>query len=175
MDRFDAISAVAAVALLFGSSVVVRDHAIDPKPEQARRSVPAAPDSQFATGELDVKGKLIRNLLDGGSLSQAEILIQDLVRKYPYEGEPHMLMGDLFMRKQDPVKAMHEYKEAIDVNPDYLDKKTPLFQGKKLKVAVGEALAEITNRLRLDPRDESLKSEKKVIYYLYRRIAGSCG
>ena len=86
-----------------------------------------------------------------------------------------MLMGDLFMRKQDPVKAMHEYRQAIDLNPDYLDKKTPLFQGKKLKVAVGEALAEIEHRLRQNPGDEALRSEKKIIYYLYRRIAGSCG
>ncbi len=175
MDRFDGISSAVAVALLIGSFAVVRDHAVEAKPDPNGQPVTTAANNPLMFGELDSKGKLIKNLLEAGSLPQAEILARDLIRKYPYEGEPHMLMGDLFMRRQEPVKAMHEYKEAIDVNPDYLDKKTPLFQGKKLKVAVGEALAEITNRLRLDPGDESLKSEKKVIYYLYRKIAGSCG
>jgi hypothetical protein len=86
-----------------------------------------------------------------------------------------MLGGDLLMRKQDPVRAMYEYKQAVDLNPDYLDKKTPLFQGKKLKVSVSEALTEIEGRIRKSPGDESLKREKKEIYYFYRRIAGSCG
>jgi len=27
-----------------------------------------------------------------------------------------MLMGDLFMRRQEPVKAVFEYKEAADLN-----------------------------------------------------------
>jgi hypothetical protein len=44
-----------------------------------------------------------------------------------------------------------------------------------LKIAVGEALAEIEKRKKLNPRDESMQSERKTIYYLYRRIAGSCG
>ncbi len=175
MDRLDGISAVAVTALLIGSFALVRDHAVEAKPDRNPRQMTTVADNPATPGELDSKGKLIRNLLEAGSLSQAEFQIRELIRKYPYEGEPHMLMGDLFMRKQEPVKAMHEYKEAIDVNPDYLDKKPALFQGKKLKVAVGEAMAEITNRLRLYPGDESLKSEKKVVYYLYRKIAGSCG
>ena len=85
-----------------------------------------------------------------------------------------MMMGNILMRKQEPIKAMREYKEAIDLNPDYLDKKTPLFQGKKLKIAAGEALAEIEKRIKADPKDEAAKNEKKTIYYLYRKIAGGC-
>jgi len=70
---------------------------------------------------------------------------------------------------------MPEYKEAVDLNPDYLDKKTDLFQGKKLKVAVDEALDEIEMELKANPGDKSMKDSRKLIYYLKRRIAGSCG
>jgi tetratricopeptide (TPR) repeat protein len=126
-------------------------------------------------GEIDKKVKLIKNFMEADNLSQAEVLTKELRDRYPYEGEPRMLMGDILMRRQEPVKAMLEYREAIDLNPDYLDKKTPLFQGKKLKIAVGEALAELEKRKKLNPRDESMQSERKTIYYLYRRIAGSCG
>jgi hypothetical protein len=85
-----------------------------------------------------------------------------------------MVLGDIYMRKQQAVRGVLEYREAIDLNPDYLDKKTPLFQGKKLKVAVREALTEIEEGLRRNPADESLKKGRKALYYLQRRIAGSC-
>jgi hypothetical protein len=97
-------------------------------------------------------------------------MIRELKQKFGYQGELSMLMGDVLMRKQQPIMAMHEYKEAIDLNPDYLDKKTPLFQGKKMKIAVGEALAEIgLNR----PSPTTILSKKKSDLFV-PRISGSC-
>lgn len=175
MDWFDKASIAALVVLGIASSAVIMGHRSEARPDRNKVQRMAAQEYPAARSELESAGKLIRNLLEAGNLSQAEMLIGELIRKHPYQGEPRMFMGDLLMRKQDPVRAMDEYKQAIDLNPDYLDKKTPLFQGKKLKVAVGEALAEIENRLKLNPGDEALKREKKAIYYFYRRIAGSCG
>ena len=86
-----------------------------------------------------------------------------------------MLMGDIYIRRQELIKAVLEYKEAVDLNPDYLDKKTPLFQGKKLKGAVKEALDEIEKKIKANNDDEAMRQNRKVIYYLQRRIAGSCG
>ncbi len=174
MDRLDKISILAIAALLIGSVALIRLHTREPKIDRNQQKA-AAVDNPASTAELDKAQKLIKKFLEAESLNQAEGLIRELMQKYPYQGEPHMLMGDLFMRKQEPVRAMHEYKQAVDFNPDYLDKKTPFFQGKKLKVAAGEALAEIESRLRQNPGDDSLRSEKKIIYYLYRKIAGSCG
>ena len=57
----------------------------------------------------------------------------NLLTDFPYEGSPHMVLGDLHLRRQEPVQAMIAYKNAIKLNPDYLDKKTPVFQGKKIK------------------------------------------
>jgi len=175
MDHFDKASIAVLVVLGLASSVVIMGHRSEAKPDQNTVQRMAAQEDPAARSELESAGRLIRNLLEAGNISQAEALIGELMRKHPYQGEPHMFRGDLLMRKQDPVRAMYAYKQAIDLNPDYLDKKTPLFQGKKLKVAVGEALAEIESRIRKDPGDEALKREKKVIYYFYRRIAGSCG
>lgn len=175
MDRLDTISILAIAGLLIGSGIVISGRSGEPKPDHGRRQQMSAAENPAASPELDNAAKSIKKLIEAESLAQAEVQIRELMRKYPYQGEPHMLMGDLFMRKQEPLTAVHEYKQAVDVNPDYLDKKTPLFQGKKLKVAVGEALAEIDSRLRQNPGDESLRKQKKIIYYLYRRIAGSCG
>lgn len=175
MDRFDRISIGAVFVLVLCSGALIYGHRGDLKSDRStlqrlQAAVPAA-----SNGALDNGVRLARNLIEAGNLSQAETLLRDLKKTYPYQGELSMLMGDLLMRRQDPVGAMHEYKEAIELNPDYLDKKTPLFQGKKLKIAVNEAKTEIENRLRQDPENGSLRQEKKTIYYLYRRIAGSCG
>ena len=173
MDWFDRISIGAVVALSLGAFILVQDNRGEVKSDRNLQQKVAV--AEVTNGELDGKVRLIRNLIEAGNLSQAESMIRELKQKFRYQGELSLLMGDVLMRKQEPVKAMHEYQEAIDLNPDYLDKKTPLFQGKKLKTAVGEALAEIENRIRQNPVDASLKQEKKVVYYLYRRIAGSCG
>lgn len=175
MDRLDKISVAAIAVLLAGSVLLILSHRGEQKRERTNQHRIASAEDPAAAAQLDKPVKLVKNLIEADSLAQAEALIRELMHKYPYQGEPHMLMGDVFMRRQEPLKAMHEYKQAIDLNPDYLDKKTPLFQGKKLKVAVGEALGEIEKQLRVSPEDGSLKSEKKLIYYLYRRIAGSCG
>jgi len=175
MDRFDKASLAVLVLLGIATSAVIMGHRGEVRPDRDNVQRMAAQEDPAAQAELESAGKLIRNLLEAGNFAQAESLIGELARKHPYHGEPHLFMGDLLMRKQDPVRAMYEYKQAIDLNPDYLDKKTPVFQGKKLKIAVGEALSEIESRIKKVPDDQALKREKKVIYYFYRRIAGSCG
>ena len=66
--------------------------------------------------------KAIKVLIEGGKLGQAEMLTKELIQENPHEGGPRLIMGDIFMRKQEPIMAVLEYKEAIDINPDYLDK-----------------------------------------------------
>lgn len=175
MDRLDKLSAAVIVLLLAVAAALIITHRGERGTDRVHQQKTAPAEDPAAGAELEKAAKSIRNLIEAGGFERADTLARELAGKYPYQGEPHMLLGDLLMRKQQPVSATHEYKQAIELNPDYLDKKTPLFQGKKLKVAVGEALTEIEARLKQNPGDTSLKSEKKVIYYLYRRIAGSCG
>jgi outer membrane PBP1 activator LpoA protein len=176
MDWLDKITVLAIASLLIGSFAVIHNSADKAKPVRDMQQRVVSTENSASIEDLNTKAKAIRTLMEAGNLTQAEILIRELLQKYPLtQGEPHMLMGDLFMRRQEPIKAAHEFKDAIECNPDYLDKKTPLFQGKKMKIAVEEALTDISHRLKMTPGDESLKSERKTIYYLYRKIAGSCG
>ena len=119
--------------------------------------------------------KVLKDLIALDNVKKAESLINDLLKKYPYEGEPHLLRGDIKMRKQDPVAAIYSYKEAVDLNPDYVDKKTPLFQGRKIRVAIDESKEIIQASLAENPGNNQLKTAKKTMYYLLRKLAGSCG
>ncbi len=175
MDRLDRFSIWAIVILLISSSALVSYHMGEAIPVEKGPQRASVTGSTGINAELGNKVKVIRNLIEANNLGKAEALARELIMQYPYEGEPRMLTGDILLRKQETVKAMFEYKEAIELNPDYLDKKTPFFQGKKLKAVVREALEEIEKKIKLKPDDEPIKRDRKIIYYLQRRIAGSCG
>jgi hypothetical protein len=70
---------------------------------------------------------------------------------------------------------MLAYREAVDLNPDYLDKKAPDFQGKKIKNTVNEARQLIEVELNKNSADKDIQSYRKTVYYMLRKIAGSCG
>lgn len=126
--------------------------------------------------ELDKKMAAATALLNGGDPAKAGALLDALIAEFPYEGGPHMLKGDLFLRKQQPVEALLEYRQGVDLNPDYLDKKmVEVFQGKKVKSTLEEARRAIDSGLARTPGDATLREQRKVLYYMLRKVAGSCG
>lgn len=174
MDRLDRLSIWAIVILIISSFALISGHTGEARSDRQVRQKTEAAVPSVARGEVESAMKMVINLMEAENYSKATPLLKELIQKYPYEAAPHMLMGDLLMRKQDSVSAVLEYREATDLNPDYLDKKTSVFQGKKLKNAVREAMDELDRRIRAYPEDEALKKDRKTIYYQQRRIAGSC-
>jgi len=171
MDRLDKISIVAIILLVVSASFLVVVHADD---DQGREQIVEQQVRVF-NPELDKKVRVAKDLLANNNLPKAEELAKLLVSDYPYDGAPHMVIGDIELRKQDPVAAMEAYRNAIDLNPDFLDKKTEVFQGKKIKATVLEAKAVIENGLEKGQDAGELKERRKTVYYMLRRIAGSCG
>ena len=173
MDKIDRYTTIALVLLIAGALAVGYRFQ-----EESRRKA-ADPVKPSATGvspvALDPRVKTARALLLAGQGAKAEPLIAGLLKSSPYEAELHMLMADALMNRLDSVASLAYYREAVDLNPDYLDRKTRSFQGKKIKSAVDEAGGEIERGLRRDPGDARLLQAKKILYYLLRRIAGSCG
>lgn len=125
--------------------------------------------------ELENRIQAAKNLLAQDSLEQSELLLNTLLSELPHVGELHMLKGDILVRRQQPIAAMYAYKEAIGLNPDFLDKKTRQFQGKKIKNTVEEALTAIETGLEHNPDDRQLRNDQKMVYSLKRILAGSCG
>ncbi len=174
MDRLDRISLWAIVILIISSSALISHNMGEARPERRNQKRIESPGVTAQDVLQADKVRTIRGLIEGNNLKKAEMLVRELIQQYPYEGEPRMLMGDILVRKQQPVEAALEFKEAVDLNPDYLDKKTPIFQGKKLRIAVREALDDIEKRFKTSREEEKLRRARKIIYYLQRRIAGSC-
>jgi hypothetical protein len=126
--------------------------------------------------EFDGKLALAQTLLNTGNLPKAGELITGMIKDYPYDGRPYMLLGDLYVHEQQPVLAMLEYRNGVDLNPDFLDKNAgKLFRGKQLKNILREARRAIGAGLKENPGDPVLKEQLETLYYMLRRVAGSCG
>lgn len=174
MDKLDKWTAFFVIAMsCYATGLLMAANG----PSQAKDDVRRAQNvSQYALPpELNSKIQAAKNLLGQENLDKSEALVTALLGQFPYEGELYMLKGDILVRRQQPIAAMYEYKEAIQLNPDFLDKKTKQFQGKKIKVTVEEAMAAIESGLRKDPGDSKLKNDQKILYFMKRKLAGSCG
>lgn len=173
MDRLDKFSVLAIVVFSAWAFflILIQTEAPDSRAIVRRQKIQAA---QYNDLELERKMKLARDLL-AGNMQKAEEIISGLMEEFPYSGRVHLLKGDLHLYRQQPVQAMHSYRQAVDLNLDFLDKKTPLFQGKKIRNTVEEAEQTINKALTVQPDDAVLQRQKKEVYYMLRRIAGSCG
>ncbi|MBU0486092.1 MAG: hypothetical protein KKB30_16425 [Proteobacteria bacterium] len=173
-DRLDLISLVAAVIFAGAAIFLVVVQILTVEPEDARADRQAVI-SSIVNPDLDKKIQLAKELLTAGNFGKSEILIKSLINDFPYEGAPYMLLGDFYMRNQDPLAALVEYRKGVDLNPDYLDKKTEVFQGKQVKVTLAEAKRMILDGLAKNPADAELLNYRVVLYYMQRKVAGSCG
>ena len=171
LDKFT-IGIVTALAVYACSLIAF---AYDPAQSEIDKKQEVAAKHHVASPELLSKIDLAKNLLIQDNLDKSEALVETLIQQYPYEGALYMLKGDILMRHQKPIDAMYEYKEAISLNPDFLDKKTKSFQGKKIKNTVEEAMLVIESGLQKDPADNSLKDAREIVYFMKRKLAGSCG
>ncbi|MCA1765918.1 MAG: hypothetical protein LC633_06695 [Desulfobulbaceae bacterium] len=173
-DRFDKLVIIAvAVIALAGSLLLVshagRDQSAGGGNSLSRQAV------VIISPEFDNKLKVAKTLLNGGNLSKARELISSMIEDYPYDGRPYMLLGDMYVRNQQPVAAMLEYRKGVDLNPDFLDKKAELFRGKQIKNILEEARLAIGGDLEKRSEDPAPEEHLEIYYYMLRRVAGSCG
>ncbi|GAB4343600.1 MAG: hypothetical protein Kow0089_19490 [Desulfobulbaceae bacterium] len=174
MDSLDKLTILGIAALVIYTAVLLfsTDDQVRAGMDEKKKAAVAV---HVLTPELETKIRTARSLLQQDNLDKSMSLVESLLSQYPYEGELYLLRGDILVRRQQPVAAMYEYREAISLNPDYLDKKTPRFQGKKIKNTVEEAMTAIQAGLVRDPGNSKLKADREVVYYMKRKIAGSCG
>jgi tetratricopeptide (TPR) repeat protein len=96
-----------------------------------------------------------------------------------HPGNPRSLLWQARLQYETDttVNAIASYRKAIDAEPGFLDKKSPLFELaviKQLKLRVDESKDKLRREMGLKPGDSSLKQAFNDLLYLQRRIAGGC-
>jgi len=174
LDRFDKLVIIAVTVIALAGSLLLfsytgQDQSLRGGNSLSRRAV------VIISPEFDNKLKVAKTLLNGGNLTKARELISSMIEDYPYDGRPYMLLGDMYVRNQQPVAAMLEYRKGVDLNPDFLDKKAALFRGKQIKNILEEARLAIGGDLEKRSEDPEFEDHLEIYYYMLRRVAGSCG
>ena len=162
LDRLD-FFAVAAVILLLAALALV----VWTAPPANRDNGPARRKVVIVNPELDRRLAVAEQVLASDDPAAARDLLLGLKKDFSYDGRVFMLLGDYELRMQHPVKAMHYYRRAVDLNPDFLDHTTRLFQGKKIKGVLEEVAAILARK--------PDKAARKELLYMRRKVAGGCG
>lgn len=172
MDRLDKWSALfIAVLVMWAALLVTREM----QTERPSRPAVAQRAGMVYNPELDKKLEAADSLVASNNLQKAEELVNSLIAEFPYDGRPFMVRGDIYLRQQNPVRAMLEYRSGVDLNSDFLDKKTPLFQGRKIKNVLEEVKLVIATTPEGNETAADLKKYRDTLYYMLRKVAGGCG
>lgn len=176
MDRLDKLSVSALVSLVVVAVFLVVQEKNRPQSESvvASSGVVEVVAKRYFDPTLDKKISLAKKLIGTNNFVDAERLVDELIEGFPYEAQPFMLKGDIALRRQDAIAAVASYRRAVDLNPDFLDKKAREFQGKKIKKTVEEAFLTIEKEVEKGGTSATLDENKKLMYYMLRKIAGSC-
>ena len=177
MDRLDKIS-IAAIAVLALATVGMLANR-----EMSKRQHGHNPDSKAEEGknsyalQIEMDKKIYREVAsyqNKGLYAEAMTKLEDVMKKYPQRARSHVYMAQLHLKQGELASAIHDYRRAVEMEPDYVDERTPLFIGNEIKTIVEEAREKLARERKLRPKDETVKIALKDIYYLQSRLAGGC-
>jgi len=170
LDGFDML-VVAAVAVLMAAAA-----AYSLSGGERRATGAAVARSRAASPSPDIYPKLsaAKALLDAGQVKESVDTLAALEKEYPADPEAHALLGQAYAKLEDYPHCMSEFKAALAMDPDYVDKKSEKFIGKRIKTAVRDGMAEAKASLAKNPADPAARAELSDAYYLEKMLAGGC-
>ncbi len=100
-------------------------------------------------------------------LKEIEAAHPDSPRALLWRGQLQYELGEI-------ADSLASYRQAIDKEPGFIDKKSPLFAGTGIKAHVEESQAKLLREQTLKPGDSSIKKALDELLYIKRRLAGGC-
>ncbi|MBI5190680.1 MAG: hypothetical protein HZA22_08385 [Nitrospirae bacterium] len=171
LDRFDAFNIFAALMLVAAAAILGTSggdtHATGAVSAKVRSEAATPPDAStlYATA---------KQLIESGQPEEAVKSLAGIAEKFPAEAEAHSLLGQAYARMLDYPASMKEFRLALTIEPDYVDKKSGKFIGKRIKAVVKDGMSEAKVALEKAPEDAAAKAALKDAYYLDRMLAGGC-
>ena len=177
MDRLDKITiaaiaalAIATVGMLSNREISKRQHGHNPGSESEGEK------NSYAL-QIEMEKKIYQEVASyqkQGLYTEAMAKLEDVIKKYPERPRSHVYMAQLHLKQGKLADTIRDYRRAVEMEPDYVDERTPLFIGNEIKGLVEEAREKLGREKKLRPKDETVKIALKDIYYLQSRLAGGC-
>jgi tetratricopeptide (TPR) repeat protein len=176
MDRFDkfnitviALISLITIGMLANQEIIKRRLGVD--------EAEAAEMALYYAEKMALNAKIYQEVI---SLKEQELYdeamtkLQDIMKTYPGKPHSYVHLAELSLKSGKLADTIHNYRLAVEKDPDYMDKKTPLFIGHDVKELVKESLPKFGREKELKPNDITVKNTLKDLYYLQRVLAGGC-
>ncbi len=116
----------------------------------------------------------VKSQMDQGLYEGAMAKLQGVMKQYPENPRSYVYLAKLDLAEGKLGDAIHSYRRAVEMEPDYVDKEAPLFIGDQIKKVVVEGREKFGREKALRPKDEDVGKALEDVYYLQSRLAGGC-
>jgi len=176
VDRLDKITIVliagcilAAVGMLGKEEIATR--------RKNNAATAAAQGTEAYAQEIALNKQIYQEVtssMEKGLYTEAAAKLRDVMEKYPGKSLSYVYLARLSVKEGKLGDAIRNYRRAVEMDPDYIDKRTPFFAGSEIKEVVKEGLEKFSREKKLRPQDETVDEALKGVYYLQRRLLGGC-
>ncbi len=177
MDRLDKINIVILVGLLLITAGMVTQHEITAKKQDRPESdagLVLKKQYEKKIAENAETYKEVINLQKLGHYAEALTKLEEIIQSHPEKAQAYIYKAQLLNSQGNLVESIKMYRAAIEMEPDFVDKKSPLFVGNTVLKLIPEARSKLNREKKLKPGDKMITAALDNIYYLQRRIAGGC-
>lgn len=178
MDWLDRLNIAALVIIsLFTTYMVVNNEIHKSKLPKGQKVNFAAERTQSFALQLEKEAEIykdIRALMEKKDYVHAISQLEEIVRKRPGLSRSYVHLAEISVARDRKFEALHHYKKAIELEPAYVDKKSPIKIGMQIKPLVAEMRVVLEKKIQEKPVSKETKEALKDVYYLQRRLAGGC-
>lgn len=176
MDWLDRLSIAAIVVITVITIGMVANREIM-KRQQVNSGVEAEQEKSSYALQMEMDKKLYQEVIsckEQGLYPEAMAKLKEIMKKYPEKSLSYVYMAQLYLEQGNMGDSIHNYRQAVEMEPDYVDDRTPLFIGDKIKKLVTEGRKKFGREKTLRPKDKEVRKTIDDIYYLQSRLAGGC-
>jgi predicted Zn-dependent protease len=113
-------------------------------------------------------------LITARNFDQALEKIEQIRQQHPDNPQVFVYLARVRYAQGRIADAVTNYRRAVEMEPGYTDKTTPLYIGDRINELLPEARTKLNREKKLKPGDASIRAGLEDVYYLQRRIAGGC-
>ena len=116
----------------------------------------------------------VTSAIEKGLYGEAETKLEGIMQKHPNKPLSYIYLAQLDLKQGRLGDSVHNYRLAVEMQPDFVDKKALLYQGEAITKVVKEGTDKFQREQKLKPDDKNVKQALKDVFYLQRRLAGGC-
>jgi tetratricopeptide (TPR) repeat protein len=173
LDKFSWISVFAMSGIMI---YMLSTHVVETKAHGVIHSPQARLELKYKprrSPEIEKAVEQCAKLFSEKKADELIVLAKKVLIVDPKESFGYMYLAHGYNLKEDYPGSLANYRKAVEMNPDFVDKESPDRIGKKyLKPLVRKAV--VLARTSGFKKADNYKTTLKNLYYLQRRMAGGC-